>query len=116
MAINASSINLGILSEQVTGASSGDLITSRTFHIPAAGGFMLHERTDESVLYYKENNEAVFFQGEKELIDKVKYYLKFEEERLQIAALGRTRAIAEHAIDHRAEHMVRKMYEQGILK
>lgn len=116
MAINASSINLGILSEQVIGASSGDLITSRTFHIPAAGGFMLHERTEESVLYYKENKEAAFFHGEKELIDKVQYYLKFEEERLQIATLGRTKAIAEHSIDQRAEQMIRVMKEQFIVR
>ena len=53
LAIKASKINLGILSESVGGSSSGDLITSRTFHIPASGGFMLHERTVESVLYYK---------------------------------------------------------------
>ena len=32
--ILSSKINLGLLHEQVTGASSGDLITSRTFHIP----------------------------------------------------------------------------------
>ena len=61
MAIQCSSINLGILSEQVSGASSGDKITSRTFHIPGAAGFMLHERNEESVLYYKENEEAAFF-------------------------------------------------------
>ncbi|MDB5255478.1 MAG: hypothetical protein JWM14_173 [Chitinophagaceae bacterium] len=116
MAINASKINLGILSEQVIGASSGDLITSRTFHIPAAGGFLLHERTNESVLYYEEDSEAAFFQGEEELINKVKYYLTHESERLRITALGMKHAWAQHGIDQRAESMLFTLKQKAILK
>lgn len=115
MAINATRINLGILSEQVVGASSGDLITSRTFHIPAAGGFMLHERTSEAVLYYEENSEAAFFQGQDELIKKVQYYLSHEEDRQHIAESGMKRARAEHSIDQRAASILSVLKGKSIL-
>ena len=102
LAIQCSKINLGILSEQVSGASSGDLITSRTFHIPGASGFMLHERNEESVLYYVENEEAGFFDGPEELVAKVKYFLSNDAEREKIRVAGHIRAMADHSLDARA--------------
>src|SRR5262245_66289182 len=74
-ALSASKVNLGILSERRPGASSGDQITSRTFHIPATGSFMLHERTDEFLEYFKEGTECACFADADELAEKVAYYL-----------------------------------------
>lgn len=111
-AINASAINLGILSEQVHGASSGDLITSRTFHIPGAGGFLLHQRTEESVRYFRENEEAAFFDGPEELAEKVRYFLEHEAERKEIAARGHARALREYSLDARAREVLRVVGER----
>ena len=69
-AIRLSKVNLGILSEVRKGASSGDLITARTFHIPACGGFMLHERTAEVAQFFTEGAECGMFAGAEEMIDK----------------------------------------------
>jgi len=102
MAIQCSSVNLGILSEQRAGSSSGDLITSRTFHIPGAAGFMLHERNEESVQYFKENEEAGFFEGPEEMTEKVKYYLGNAALRDKIRMAGHQRVLAEHSLDARA--------------
>jgi len=102
LAIQCSKINLGILSEKVSGASSGDLITSRTFHIPGASGFMLHERNEESVLYYKEDEEAGFFDGPEELTAKVKYFLGNAVQREKIRIAGHKRALTNHSLDARA--------------
>jgi len=115
LAIKASKLNLGILSESVGGASSGDLITSRTFHIPASGGFMLHERTPESILYYIEGEECAFFDGIEELIEKVRYYLAHDSERLAIAAKGTQRAIDEHSIDERAKSMIEVLKAKSLV-
>lgn len=90
-ALQASTICLGILSEQRKGASSGDLITSRTFNIPACGAFMLHERNDEAVRYFDEGSEAEFYGSAEELAQKVTYYLEHPEKRAAIAAAGRQR-------------------------
>ncbi|MBX9853838.1 MAG: glycosyltransferase [Cytophagaceae bacterium] len=109
LGILSSKINLGILNEKVTGASSGDKITSRTFHIPGAGGFLLHEKTDESILYFEENREAAFFENEKELVEKVSYYLKHPEERELIRKKGHQRAWQDHSLDKRAELVVSQL-------
>ncbi len=108
LAIQCSKINLGILSEQVSGASSGDLITSRTFHIPAASGFMLHERNEESVLYYKENEEAAFFDGPDELVSKVSDFMKDDAARERIRQAGHKRALADHSLDARAKVIIER--------
>jgi spore maturation protein CgeB len=112
VAIQASKINLGILSEKVQGASSGDLITSRTFHIPGAGGFLLHERNEESVLYFDENEEAGFFENENELVERVSYFISNEEERLRIAHKGHLRALQDHSLDRRAQVVMSTMLDQ----
>jgi len=108
LAIQCSTINLGILSEQVTGASSGDLITSRTFHIPAASGFMLHERNEESVQYYKENEEAAFFDGPDELVSKVADFMSDDTARERIRLAGHKRALADHSLDGRAKVIIER--------
>ncbi len=102
LAIQCSTINLGILSEQVSGASSGDLITSRTFHIPGASGFLLHERNEESVLYFVENGEAAFFDSPEEMAQKVGQYLADTAAREKIRMAGHKRALHEHSLDARA--------------
>jgi hypothetical protein len=106
MAIQCSKINLGILSEQVRGASSGDLITSRTFHITGAGGFLLHEQNEESVLYYQEGVEAAFFADAGEMADKVAYYLANDDLRVSIADNGYKKANLLYSLDNRAEYIL----------
>ena len=91
-AICASSICLGILSEARTGASSGDLITARTFQIPACGTFMLHERNSEVLEYFREGEEAEFFSDGRELASKVQHYLDNPAERSRIAEGGLSRS------------------------
>ena len=100
--ILSSKINLGLLHERVEGASSGDLITSRTFHIPGAGGFMIHERTPEIGLYFEENKEIACFETEEELVEQVTFYLQNDAERVKIAKDGHTRALKDHSLDKRA--------------
>jgi len=105
-AITASSINLGILAESRIGASSGDNITSRTFHIPASGGFMLHERTDELLEIFAEDTSVVCFDDASELIDKVDQYLPRAERRREIADCGRAIVESHHSWDHRIREIL----------
>ncbi len=112
-AIQCSKVNLGILSEKVAGASSGDLITSRTFHIPGSSGFMLHERNKESVLYFKEGTEAGFFGDAEEMAKQVQYYLEHEQERLALKEAGYQRALKEHSLDERARVVVHQLQKLG---
>ncbi len=109
IALQCSKINLGILSEQVRGASSGDLITSRTFHIPGSSGFLLHERNEESVLYFKENEEAGFFGDADEMAEQVGHFLANDSLRERIQYAGYQRALKDHSLDERAKTVIGHM-------
>ena len=87
-AIIASKFNLNFLRK-----INRDQITSRSIEIPACGGFMLTERTDKHKKTFKEGVEADYFDNDKELLSKIKYYLKNNEERKIIATNGFNRCI-----------------------
>lgn len=113
IAIAASKINLGLLQENVGFAPNGDKVTSRTFHIPASGGFLLHERTNEVLEFFEEDKEIACFNSIEELTEKVRYYLAYEHERLQIAKAGYERCIKENRWANRALVIIDK-YENKI--
>jgi spore maturation protein CgeB len=99
-------ICLALLSEAGVGASSGDLITARTFQIPACGAFMLHERNAEVARYFDEGREAEFFANASELAQKTRYYLANADERIEIARRGRQRALGSgYSIDGRLQQV-----------
>ncbi|RLD02664.1 MAG: hypothetical protein DRI56_13825 [Chloroflexota bacterium] len=100
-AISCSKINLGLLSEKVFGASSGDKITSRTFHIPASGGLLLHQRTKDLLEIFVEDESCVCFGDIDELVEKIDWLLANEEMRKTIAARGREVVNEFHSWDHR---------------
>lgn len=105
-AICASHICLGLLSEARLGASSGDLITARTFQIPACGAFMLHERNAEATRYFEEDSEGSFFSTADELISKVTTYLADEVSRRGIARRGLDRSLrSDYSIDARMKEV-----------
>lgn len=107
-AVSASRINLGLLRERHRGDRSGDVTTERTFHIPACGGFLLHERTEELANYYEEGRDCACFGSARELVEKVSYYLDNDDERMRIAGAGHRRCVRENGLSSRAAVIVRK--------
>ncbi|MGC2741661.1 MAG: glycosyltransferase, partial [Candidatus Angelobacter sp.] len=105
--IQAAKINLAIMSGIVEGASSGDLTTSRTYTIPACGGFMLHERNPEVLELYEEGTEIGCFASAEELAAKIDYYLAHPLERLQIARAGHARCVPAYSYDSRMAEILR---------
>ncbi len=106
-ALQAARINLAVMSGRVGGASSGDLTTSRTYTIPASGGFMMHERNPEVLDLYEENEEIVCFDSAEELAEKIDYYLAHPAERKRIAEAGHARCVPAYSYDNRVAQILR---------
>ena len=70
-----------------------DKQTTRSVEIPACGGFMMAERTDEHLNLFEEDKEAVYFSSNEELLEKCLYYLENEEKRSRMALAGRERTV-----------------------
>jgi hypothetical protein len=70
-----------------------DLHTARTFEIPACGGVMLTERTDEQRSFFEEGKEALYFDDAGEMIATIRDYVKRPDDlaRIRAAALLRCR-------------------------
>jgi spore maturation protein CgeB len=86
-AIWRSKINLSFLTH-----SNQDEFVHKSFEIAGCGGFLLAERSEGHSVRFVEGEEAVFFSGYKELVDKIRQYLPDEAARRRIAAAGRARA------------------------
>jgi spore maturation protein CgeB len=110
-ALRASKINIAILSERRRGASSGDVITSRTFHIPATGAFMAHERTREVSELFREDVDCAFFDGPEELATKIDAYLGDDERRARVARSGQALVWSRDSWDHRVRDILAKHQE-----
>jgi len=65
-----------------------DQHTTRTFEISACKSLLLADRTKEHQEFFREGEEAEFFSSENEMLEKIKYYLKNDEKRKQIAEKG----------------------------
>ncbi len=88
-----SRINLGLLSEGGTGARMGDQTTARSWQIPAAGGLLLHEDTQEIRKYFAADEEVVLFGSLAEAISKISQLLANEEQREKIRKAGYERCV-----------------------
>jgi hypothetical protein len=112
-AIQCARINLALMNGPVTGASSADLTTSRTYTIPATGGFMLHERNAEVLELYKEYEEIACFDCVEELAGKIDYYLAYPTEREGIARAGHARCVPAYSYDNRMAEILRWHFEHS---
>ena len=97
-------INLAFLRK-----ANRDLHTDRSVEIPACGGFMLAEYSDEHARLFSEGKEAAYFHNIDELIEKVRFYLGHEDVRQAIARAGHARCLAD---GYRHEDRVRFMTEK----
>jgi spore maturation protein CgeB len=86
--IQSAKISLGLLSK-----GNRDLVTTRSFEIPALGGVLCAERTSEHVGLYLENEEAVFWDTPEECAQRCMQLLKDKEWRERLGLNGRNRCL-----------------------
>jgi spore maturation protein CgeB len=76
-------------------------IKARVFEVPGSGGFLLSESVPHVERYFAIGAELATFDGTRDLVDKIGYWLDRENERVQAADRAYARVRAEHTYDHR---------------
>lgn len=89
--------------------SSGDAETGlnmRHFEMTAAGGFLLCYDQPELADHFVPEKECVVFRNERDLLEKIRYYLSHAEERTAIAQVWQRRTLAQHLYRHRVQTLL----------
>jgi len=76
-------------------------IKGRVFEVPMCGGFLLTDYVDGLEDYFKIGEEIVCYETQKDLVEKIIYYLENEEERKTIAMNGYRACHQRHTWRHR---------------
>lgn len=98
-----SAINLNLVNGN---AETG--LNMRHFEITAAGGFMLCYQQPEIEEHFEIGTECAVFTSERDLLDKIRYYLSHPAERCAIAQAGQQRTLREHLYSHRLQSILQK--------
>ncbi|MBC8057621.1 MAG: glycosyltransferase [Rhizobiales bacterium] len=101
-AVQCAKISLGMLSK-----GNRDRHTTRSMEIPALGGLLCAERTDEHTAFYREGEEAVFWADSSECAAVCQDLLGDEPRRLAIAARGQQRSWSN---GYTSENLIRKLF------
>lgn len=109
----ASKINLGLLRRAQSDRNIRDLTTARTFQIPAAGAFMLHEDTAEVRTLFEAGKEVLLFKEDADMIDMIDVALKTPMLRASISKQGYQRCLREPYDYSSAAGTVLRYFETG---
>ncbi len=81
-------------------------IPLRAFDIMGCGGFLLTNYQEDFLEYFEPDEDFVMYSSYEELMDKVRFYMKQETQRIKIAQNGFQKVSAEHTYLQRVESML----------
>ncbi len=84
-------------------------IKARNFEIPGSGGFLLTSTADRLEEYYVPGKEIAVFDGESDLVEKIRFYLQHDDEREAIRRAGYERTMRDHTFEKRFRDIFRTM-------
>lgn len=96
-----SKINLNITSRTI---ESG--IPQRVFDVLACGGFCLTNYQPEIATLFEDGKELVMYTDMEDMVQKARYYLEHEEERIQIAQAGYEKVCKHFSIKNRIVELI----------
>lgn len=103
--VNAAKINLAIHMGAADATGWQDLVSTRSFELPACKGFMLHTDNAEIRQLYDVGQEIDVFSSADDLSEKIRFYLKNEITRLQMAEKAYQRCVPAYSYDQRAREI-----------
>lgn len=89
-----------------------DLVSTRTFEIPACRGFMLHIDNEEVREFFKPGEEIDVFATPEELADKIQFYLPRSDLRARMIERAYNRAVPGYSYEARASELHRLIVER----
>lgn len=106
-----SKINLGFSTCGETHLSGERIlqIRLRDFEVPMSGGFYMVEYMEELEEFYEIGKEIVCYAGVEDLADKVRYYLRHDDEREAVRRAGYERCLRDHTWQKRFAAAFRQM-------
>jgi len=81
----------------------------RDFEVPMCGGFYLVEYQEEIERFFEVGKEIECYRSREEMLDKVRFYLRNEKVRRDIAEAGRKRCLREHTWTQRFQTAFEQM-------
>jgi spore maturation protein CgeB len=84
-------------------------VKARNFEIPGYGGFLLTSYVQGLEQYFEIGKEVAVYRSEKELIEKIRYYLQHDDERETIRQAGHERTLREHTYEQRIRDIFQKI-------
>jgi len=101
-AISHARVNVALHMGKTSSSVWEDLVSTRTFEIPACAGFMLHVENEEVRSLFDVPSEIDVFASAEELIAKARHYLDNPEEREAMARRAHARAVPAYSYSSRA--------------
>jgi len=81
-------------------------IPLRAFDIMSCGGFMISNFQEDFLEYFEPDEDVVFYASYEELLEKVDFYLRHDDERHRIAENAQAKVLKEHTYLQRAQTML----------
>jgi len=88
-----------------TDLANKETANMRIFEVTGSGTFLLTEYHENLKQFFEPGIEIETFKDEKELIDKILYYLAHPDKREEIARKGQKRCLKEYSIQNRAKEL-----------
>lgn len=99
---NSAKINIAIHMGAADESGWQDLVSTRTFELPACKGFMLHIDNAEIRQLYDVGQEIDVFTTAEDLSEKIRFYLQNESKRTQMVEKAYQRCVPAYSYDQRA--------------
>ena len=93
-----------------------DRVSTRTFEIPAVGGFMLHIDNDEVRGLYEAERECALFSDTKSLCAQIERYLADDAALRAVAAAGLARCVPAYSLSNRAVELASLLRNRGLIR
>ncbi|MGD9580796.1 MAG: glycosyltransferase [Vampirovibrionia bacterium] len=103
--------NSNITLNRHAGLAGDYALNIRLFEATGAGTFLLTDEKSNLKDFFTPDEELVTYSNPKDLIDKSKYYLKHDDERLEIAQAGQKRTLECYNYDIRIKEIIDLFYK-----